>query len=161
MPARRNKPAAKVLTRALEATPQQVDAYPADYHDLAIAQSLLLPDDRALTWAGIAAEVGLDEPALRKRLLDPVRCAWISRQLQAAVAQRIGMVDAAVFVNALRTGDPSRARYLRDHYAPAEKQPERHMHLHASIDLSQLSEEELRTFISDRRRALNMGSKED
>lgn len=143
---------AKVLTRALTATEAEGAAHPFDHIDLLICQAMMEPGAR--TWTDIAQDAGLAEPALRQRLLDAVRCRWISMELEKAVEGRLGMVFAAVYAAAVRTGDPARARFLIDHYR--EKRPEKHLHLHAQLDLTQLSNEELTAFVRDRKRVLGI-----
>lgn len=141
---------AKILTRALSATEAEGAQHPFDQIDLLVAQHLMEPGEKK--YSDLAAAAGLKEDALRQRLLDPVRCRWISMELEKAVDTRLGMVIAAVYSAAVRTGDPQRARFLLEHFR--DKKPERHLHLHANLDLSQLSNEELTAFIRDKRRTL-------
>jgi hypothetical protein len=145
MPRRRKTALQKTLTRALTATPSEVALFVPDGIDAALAEAMLAG---VSGWADLAQILSLDESEVRARLTNPVRCAWISHQLTRAIEQRLGLVDAAVYAAALATGDPSRARFLAEKYQKIR--PAVQQHLHAHLDVSQLTVEQLKTFIAER-----------
>jgi len=146
---------ARVLKRGLRVPAGEIDSFPFDYRDIQLTQLMLLPDGPK-TYSEFAAELGVTEATLRQRLLNEVRCGWISRQLDGAIRDRLGKVHASVYLAAIRTGDPTRAKYLDTLYGkgPKEGPQQVHLHNHNHIDLSSLSAEELKQFIRDRQRKL-------
>jgi chorismate mutase len=135
-----------ILERGLLATDAEVAAYPFSYDDIMMADCLL----QGMNRAEIAQELGLSASALKERMLDPVRAGWISQQLSKMAEKRIGMVDAAVFAKALATGDPARARYLLERFEKLA--PRKELRVNVNLDFTQLSDEELRAFVQDRKR---------
>jgi hypothetical protein len=71
----------------------------------------------AHTLVEIANETGLPYSAVRYRLQNPVRCAWVSGQLQRTIPQRMGMVLAAAYRQAM-AGDVRAMNLLLDRFQP-------------------------------------------
>lgn len=144
------------MERGLEVSEAEAAAYPFTYDDIHLCQILLRPDDQPKTHKTIADELGITESALKQRLLDPQRCAFISTQLNHAIQSQLGRVHASVYLAAIRTGDPARARYLDQLFGkgPRDGPQQLHVHNHNHIDLSGLTDEQLKQFIRDRQRKL-------
>jgi hypothetical protein len=145
----------RVMERGLEVTPEQASAFPFTYDDVHLAQLLMQPDGLQ-NYAELSKQLGISETALKQRLLDPERCAWIAAQMDHAVQSQLGRVHAAVYMAALRTGDHNRAAYLDRLFGrgPKEGPQQVHLHNHNHIDLSGLSTEQLKQFVRDRNRKL-------
>jgi hypothetical protein len=141
----------KCQQRGLLTNKHEIDIFPFDHVDLKIATSLLQGNTRP---AEVAVDTGLKLSLIKQRLLDPVRCGWISRQLEGAVTEQLGQVYAAVYNRAVRTGDPSAARFLRDTLKPMT--PQTQTHLHAHINLEGLSDAQLDKMIEQHKRDLSM-----
>jgi hypothetical protein len=142
----------RLRERALKVSDEDIATFPHTYDDISIVQELMVG---ATTNAQIAAAVGISETALKQRLLDPVRCAWIASQIDHAVASQLGQVHGSVFQAALRTGDHNKAAYLDKLYGKGPRpQIQKHQHLVGHIDLTGLTNEQLRKFIERERREL-------
>lgn len=143
----------KVQTRSLRVQPSEADSYAFDHGDILLAEALLA-GCRSPT--EISEHVGLSTSAVKERLLDPVRCAWLAREIGKAVESRLGNVIGALYARAVRTGDPAAVRLLLQQYGalinPVERK--RVEHLHLSVDLGQMTDEELRAFIKEHQRGL-------
>lgn len=141
----------KCQQRGLMVTKMDVDNFAFDHVDLKISTSLLQGNTRP---AEVAEDTGLKLSLIKQRLLDPVRCGWISRQLEAAVTSQLGQVYAAVYNRAVRTGDPTAARFLRDTLRPMTPQTQTHVHAH--INLDGLSDKQLDMMIEQHKRDLHV-----
>jgi len=145
---------AKVQQRALTVDPQEAENWPWDHADLLIANAMVNGNARA---SAISDETGLTVPAVRERLLDPVRCAWLSREIHRGIGSRIGMVHAALFARVQRNGDPQAAKLLLAQYgellAPVDRKIVDHRHMH--VDLSAYTLEELDKLAKETARKLN------
>ena len=102
----------------------------------------------------IAKETDISQATVQHRLLDPVRCAWISRELRKSVETRLGNVIAAVYTRAVSTGDPSAAKMLLELYKQFESTPQKHLHVHTN--LTGLTDEQLDKMIAQKQRQLNI-----
>lgn len=144
----------RTVERGLTVSAEEAAAFPFDHTDILTASAML---NGATTPAQIADEVGLTPSAVRERLLDPVRCAWLSREVRTAVGVRLGNVLAALYARAIRTGDPRAVQLLLQQYgellSPVERKVVDHRHMH--VDLGQLSEDQLEKLIEDTNRKLN------
>ena len=138
-------------TRALDVAEQDVELFRFDPLDIKLAQAML---SGANTVPDLAAEIGAKPIQVRDRLLDPVRCAWISKQLEKVVGDRLGQVMAAVYNRAVRSGDPQAASLLMKKYNRFKPQEHHHKHLH--MDLSAYDDEMLDKLISQKERNLNI-----
>jgi len=141
-----------VQTRALAVTGSDVANFPWCPVDLKIAQCML---SGFTSVRELAAEVGIGERALKHRLLDPVRCAWISSQLEKCVGDRLGQVVAAVYNRAVRTGDPQAATLLLKQYKKFMPERKEIHHTH-HMDLSNLSDGQIDKLIEQKKRNLNV-----
>jgi hypothetical protein len=61
--------------------------------------------------------VGLSKQAINYRLQNPVRCAWISRQLCRVIPQRLGQIYASLYKKAIR-GDVRAANLILERFDP-------------------------------------------
>lgn len=141
----------KVKTRSLRVTAEEAELFPFDHKDILIAQAMITG---ARTPLAIAEETELKPDAVRHRLLDPVRCAWISREISKAVESRLGNVLGAVYARVMRSGDPQAAKLLLAQYgkllSPVDKSVHEHRHLH--MDFKGYSQEQLETYVTEQQR---------
>lgn len=141
-----------VNERSLTVTPAEAASFPYDAIDVLITQNLLAGVTTSHGLAGVMD--GVTEIAVRNRLLDPVRCAWMSQQLSAAVGQRLGLVLASVYGRALATGDPRAAELLFKRYG--EMAPVKSETVHHIVDYSKLPAGVLEKMISEKMRILGI-----
>jgi hypothetical protein len=146
----------RINDRALVTSAAEAAAFPYDAVDMMIAQNVL---------AGINTDLGLSkvipgvsDVQIRNRLLDPVRCAWLSQQLSAAISQRLGLVLSAVYGRALQTGDPRAAELLLKRYG--DMAPVKTEQVHHIVDYSKLPKDILEKMISEKMRNLGVHQKE-
>ncbi|MFA4972398.1 MAG: hypothetical protein WC683_07275 [bacterium] len=149
MTAPRKQLMSKVQARGLSVTAQEADAFPFDHADILIAEGLIAG---ARSPAELEEFTGLKAAAIKERLLDSTRSAWISRQISKAVEARLGQVMGAVYARVLRNGDPQAARLLLGQYGALLNPVARKEVLHLSMDLSQLTDAELKQFIAEHTR---------
>ena len=142
----------RVNERGLTVTPAEAASFPFDAVDVLITQNLLAGVTTSYALAN--AMEGVSEIAVRNRLLDPVRCAWMSQQLSAAVGQRLGMVLASVYGRALATGDPRAAELLFKRYG--EMAPTRTETVHHHVDYSKLPAGVLEKMVREKMRSLGV-----
>ena len=150
----KNNIIASTQERGLAVTPQEAATFPYDAIDIMIAQNML---------AGISTAQGLSEVipgtkevTIRHRLLDPVRCAWLSQQLSNAISTRLGQVLTAVYGRAVTTGDPRAAELLLRQYGALITPTQRHEHLELKADLSKLPADILEKMIREKMRDLGL-----
>ncbi|NIO43141.1 MAG: hypothetical protein GTO41_25090 [Burkholderiales bacterium] len=147
MPRQKRKTTAqKVQERSLTISPEQAATFPWDHRDKLLAEALLhdfrLPD--------IAEFTGMKERTVRDRLMDPVRCAWISQYIDAVIPSRLGQVLGAVFRRATQTGDPASAKMLLQQYNKwLGREVRENVNVDVRMDLSGLTNEELVRLILD------------
>jgi len=142
----------QVQERSLMVQGQDLANFRWDPADLKVAQAMLAG---ANTVPDLAVETGIKPTQLRHRLLDPVRCAWLSKQLETCVGDRLGQVMAAVYNRALRSGDPQAASLLLKQYgkfAPEQKE----VKVTHTMDLSGMTEEQIDQLIEQKKRNLNI-----
>jgi hypothetical protein len=147
-----SKPTAmqKVQLRGLSVTEREVQEFPFDHCDVLLAEALMAGCSTA---ADISRETEVQQSLVRERLTDPVRCAWLSRELAKAVEHRLGNVLAAVYARCMRNGDPNAAKLLLNRFGQLmERKQVQHQHLH--LDYTALSNEELEKVIADNERRL-------
>jgi len=143
----------KAIERGLTAPEKEVAQFKPDWDDRLILEAML---NRAMRHEDIAKMTGIPEPEVTKRLLDPVRCAYLSQQAVQVVQQRGGLVTAAVYAKAIQTGDPAAARLVLQQLGelvPEEARVE-HRHSHAHLHFTEMSDEQLSTFIAEKEREL-------
>ena len=122
----------RVQQRALVADVRDVDRFVFDEVDARIAEGLMRG---CRTIPELSDELSIPMTEVQKRLYDPVRCGWISRELRAAVQDRLGNVLASVHNRAVATGDPAAARLLLEQYGElgcgkSADTAQNHLHLH-------------------------------
>lgn len=140
----------KAQARGLSVTPTEIAQYPYDHIDVAIAEAML---QGLHTPKDIAGELGVAASLIRQRLLDPVRCAWLSVEVGKAVETRMFQALGAVFARVIRTGDPAGMRVLLQQFGKNLK-PQEHVHRHVLIDFTALSTDELKRYVQDQGRKL-------
>lgn len=144
----------KTHERGLTAPAAEIAQFKPDWDDRLILEAML---NRAMKHADIAQMTGIEEKEVTRRLLDPVRCAYLSQQAVNLVQQRGGLVTAAVYAKAIQTGDPAAARLVLQQLGelvPEHSQVE-HRHAHVHMQYEQMTDEQLRAFIAEKERALN------
>jgi hypothetical protein len=110
-----NKPLIrKTMIRALEATPEQLDEYIYDQIDFLCAEAMM---NGERTYLNIANAVGMSYEAIKRRMRNPVRCAWISQQMTKIIPQRLGQVYAALYARAIE-GDARAATMVLERFDP-------------------------------------------
>ena len=145
-----------VQERALAVSGHDVANFRWDPVDLKIAQAMLAGANDVLS---LVTETNITKTQIRHRLLDPVRAAWISQQLEKCVGDRLGQVMAAVYNRAVRSGDPQAAALLLKQYgkfAPEQKE----VHHKHSMDLSNITDDQLKQLIDQKERNLNIKTAE-
>ena len=140
----------------MSVTPSDVENYRFDHLDYLIASSML---SGCNTITALTEDLGVDREELRNRLLSPVRCAWLSKELEKGVQSRLGQVVAAVYNRAINTGDVQAAKFLCQKFGKFQKPAQQHQHLH--MDLSNLSDEQLDKLINQKKRTLNIDDKKN
>lgn len=136
----------KVKARAMTVTPDQVMAFPADHRDHILAEAVL----QGFSLEDMAAFTGMSQKQVRDKLLDPVRCAWMSQYIDQMVPTRLGRVLGAVFARACSTGDPAAATMLLKQYRQWHGQDvKKSVNYDVKMDLSHFTDEELRKIIKD------------
>lgn len=143
----------KALKRGMEVAPEEVGTFPWTPEDVMVAEAMI---SGCKTVNEIAEEVGIKPELLRHRLLDPVRCAWLSTKIEGAVQSRLGRVIASVYNRAVTNGDVRAAEFLMKHYGKMRPEEKHHLHAHATLDFSQLATEELEKLRNDYLRKLGM-----
>lgn len=91
----------KLAQRALDVDDDEIRAYGPTEMDLQMAEAML---SGCITFTQIAEQMGVDPSTVSRAMRNPVRCGWLSAQLQRIVSKRIGLVDAALMARAL-SGD--------------------------------------------------------
>lgn len=152
MPHRKKNALQKVKERALIPDPEQVLSFPADEKDYLIAEGCL---NGFGSFKAIAEFTELDPKFVRERLLDPVRCAWISQYIDKLIPTRLGAVLGAVFSRAVSTGDTAAATMLLKQYKRwlgEDVKKSVHLNLEGKIDLTNLTDEQLKLYIHEQAR---------
>jgi len=139
------------ITRGLKANPTEIANFAYDHTDLTIVHAMM---GGAVTPKAISDETSLKHTLVKQRLLDPVRCGWMSSQLREAVGTRLGNVIASVYSRAVSTGDPRSAKLLLDLYKEMDAPIKKHLHLHTN--LNGLTDLQLEKMIKQKKQALNM-----
>ncbi len=142
----------RMLERGLEVEKAEIEQFPFDHADIGIAEAMLAG---AKTAAEIAQEAGVSKEQVRERLMDPIRCAWISAQLEKAISTRLGRVLAAVYTKGVQTGDVSAARFLLQMF---KKFTPETRHLNFNLDFRNMTIPELEAFIADQNRRYASGT---
>lgn len=94
------------------------------------------------TQKDIAEKLDQSPATVSAALREPVACAWIAKNLNQIISQRLGLVDAALFSRAM-TGDPAACKLLYSRYGQLES---RHVHVNVdagTIDYSSMTTEQL------------------
>lgn len=140
-PGRLSGTLAKAQARAIDVSEEELKAYVPDEKDIEMAQAVL---GGALNGQTLARALGISAPAVSARLKDPVRCAWLSRELSSQIKNSIGLIQASLLERALN-GNVSAARLLLERYDDIGKsQVNKHLHLHGSLgDISNLTDADL------------------
>lgn len=149
--------AAKALTRSIDAAPADVAVFAYDHHDIALCEAFLLGSK---TLKDISIETELDPEVIRHRLLDPVRCGWISLQLEKAIQSRLGRVLASVYSRAVSTGDVGAAQFLYKLFGRVRPEEKRNLNVNVSVDLQSMTKAELEAFVADEGRKIGLTKQE-
>lgn len=88
----------KICERALSVTDDDLRAYQPREIDVRIAEAFLAG---ACTFAGAAEMIGVGPDTVSNVMTDGLPCAWVAQQVRRCIAQRLGLVDAAVLGRAL------------------------------------------------------------
>lgn len=152
MTERRPSALQKVVGRSMKVTAAEADAFPWDHTDLLLAEALLSPG--VITWQDVAAHAEVPVSTVKERLQDPVRAAWMSREISKGIESRLGLALAAVWGRVLRTGDVNGAKLLLAQYGQLVQPVAQTEHRHLHLDLSALSSDELKAFIAERQKTL-------
>jgi hypothetical protein len=91
----------KLAQRSLDVDDDEIRTYAPTEMDLQMAEAMI---SGCITFTQIAEQIGADPSTVSRAMRHPVRCGWLSSQLQRIVAKRIGLVDAALVARAL-SGD--------------------------------------------------------
>lgn len=142
----------RAYLRIQEVSDAEIERYLPLKIDIRVAESIL---DGCNSPPAIARRIGADEKTVRRVINNPVRMAWISRQLTHHYAARVGLVDQAMFEGAVAgKTDAARLFYARQGLlagAPASQ------HAHVHLEFNQLSDGELRKVIAEKLRRANLG----
>jgi hypothetical protein len=150
----RNSALKRMRERALLAAPDEVAVFPYDQLDVLVAEATIRG---AKTLQELEDFCGAPAGTIKDRLLDPVRSAWIALQIEKAVGQRLGLINAALFHRAVSTGDPNAAKLLLTQYGKLVAEPaQRREIVDVRIDLSGLTTEELKRFAAEKARSLGL-----
>lgn len=146
----------KTQERGLAISAEEAAAFPWDHTDLLIAQSMLMGNH---TPTMIAEDISTEEKRVKKdmirqRLLDPLRCAWISQEVGKGVESFFMNVVGALYARAMRTGEPAAVKLLHQLYGKWRQKPKEVRHTHAVIDFTALSTDELKKYIAEQKRRL-------
>lgn len=153
---RKTKPPlmAVVQDRGLLVTPQEAATFPADHVDYLLVQHMLSGLNSSEELAESLKDGGVTVTSVRQRLLDPVRCAWISQQIIHGIGSRLGQVMLAVYGRAVSTGDPNAAKLVLQQYSALIEPIARSEHINHTIDWSKLPPEMLEKMVQDKLRGL-------
>lgn len=151
---------AKVQDRGMLVSPQEAATFPADHVDHLLVQHMLAGLNSPEAIARELAESGVTTTTVQQRLLDPVRCAWISQQILHGIGTRLGQLMLAVYGRAVSTGDPAAAKLVLQQYNALIEPVARSEHVNMTVDLSKLPKEMLEKMVQDKMRSLGMKKKE-
>lgn len=148
---RRKCKVSPLLRRLLEAggavSGQQLRQYSPTKLDAAVCSAML---EGHTTPGALAKELNLDPLQLRKYLSNPLRAAFIGVSLGNFVKDRLNMVAAAMFAQAMG-GDVAAARLLFDKYGAVNNNISHVVH-HKGADLSSMTDAELDIVLQDKLR---------
>jgi predicted Rdx family selenoprotein len=130
--------------------------FPADHVDYLLVQHMLAGLNTPEAIAKQLAEAGVTEVTIQQRLLDPVRCAWISQQILHGIGTRLGQLMLAVYGRAVTTGDPNAAKLVLQQYNALIEPVARTEHVNMTVDFSKLPKEMLEKMVQDKMRNLGM-----
>ena len=159
MPAKKRQFKQSIVAHSLQEAAKQrvlqreVDRFEPDHLDYLIVEAIF---NGEFAIKALQKYTEASAATLRKRLSDPVRAMWMSQKLDRMLAANLGKVHTSVFLAALATGDPARARYLDQLYDQGPKAIQRHLHLHAAVDLRQMSDDQLEKFVKEKSRELGL-----
>lgn len=144
----------KAWARAAEVDDRAIENYRPRKFDYQIAEALL---SGAVSGPEIAMHLGLAEPdAVWAALREPVRAAWISRQLTHHFQHRLAFVDAALFKKAIAGNVNAIKLYLQRHaFLGKESSGQQHQHVHFH-ETRGLSNDDLDKIIREKARRLNI-----
>jgi len=131
----------------LSVDPDELSSYQPTKLDVAIAGRML---EGSTSMCRLAEDLGVHINKLRRYLLDPVRVAWINAKLGAFVSNRLSVVSAAMYNQAVN-GNVQAARLLFEKYGQMINRTE--VVHHRGMDLSKLSNDELDLMLKDKMRA--------
>lgn len=135
------------MDSGLSVDPDELSHYQPTKLDVAITARML---EGLTSMHALSEELGIHVNKLRRYLLDPVRAAWISQKLGAFVANRLSVVSAAMYNQAVN-GNVQAARLLFEKYGQMINRTE--VVHHRGMDLSKLSNDELDLMLKDKMRA--------
>lgn len=134
----------RVLSGGYSVTPQQLADYSADTKDVAIvtamASGAIKPEDIV---EHARDEAPMTEAEVKKRLVDPVRCAWITTQLTTFIPHILGQFWVSLFFKA-QAGDMQAAKLVAQRFDPNFRPTTRHESMSANVDLSNMANEDVR-----------------
>lgn len=150
---RASRPLLRLLQIGLDVSPGELQTYEPDTKDIAIAQAMLEGHAGAPAVADfLAGEDGLprmDRREVRERLLNPVRCAWLSAQIISAIPHMMGPLYAQLFWRAFQ-GDQAAARLVISRFDQKYRPTSRHETVAANIDVKLYDDAQLQHALLER-----------
>jgi hypothetical protein len=140
-----------VIDAAKDVTPEAVREFGHDHVDMLITEAFLTGQ---VTVPAVAKFCETSKGVIRHRLLDPVRCAWISERIERLISNRLGNVMASVYARAVGTGDPNAAKFLMQHYGRLRPEERRSVNVDISVDYTGFTDEELKKIAEEKARKL-------
>jgi len=137
----------RMFERALIAPVEDVEAYQPTPMALDVADAYL---SGCRTHAEIEEHTGHARATISKTMRDPVVCAWISKNLHAAVQQRLGLIDAAMFSTAVAGNVPAAKLCFERYGQITKKQEVRHVHTGTGIPFDEMPTEDLEQIAKSR-----------
>lgn len=137
----------KMFERALTAPEAEIEAYQPTPRALDICEAYL---QGCRTHAEIAEHLEIDRKTVSDTMRCPVTCAWVAKNLHAAVQQRLGLIDAALFSTAVAGSVPA-AKLCFERYGQLEKKAVvRHVHTDTGIPFQDMPTEDLEQIAKSR-----------
>jgi hypothetical protein len=137
----------RMFERALIAPEAEVEAYQPTESALDICDAYL---SGCRTHDEIATHTGKSRTTITNTMRDPVVCAWISRNLHAAVQQRLGLIDAAMFSTAVAGNVPAAKLCFERYGQIVDRKIVQHVHTDTGIPFDEMPTEDLEQIVRSR-----------
>jgi hypothetical protein len=137
----------RMFERALVAPEVEVEAYQPTPMALDIADGYL---SGARTHAELQEHTGHARATISATMRDPVVCAWISKNLHAAVQQRLGLIDAAMFSTAVAGNVPAAKLCFERYGQIVDRKIVQHVHTDTGIPFDEMPTEDLEQIVKSR-----------